>query len=69
MPRRIVFNQRAKLLAFGGAIALAGGASVTFAQAPAQESFSALVQRLQSQKPNFAKRQQDLLAARYDLAN
>ena len=36
---------------------------------PAQEEFSALVKRLQQEKPQFAKRQQDLLAERYDLAD
>jgi cytochrome c peroxidase len=35
----------------------------------ADEDFPSLVKRLQSEKPTFAKRQQDLLAARYDLAN
>jgi cytochrome c peroxidase len=35
----------------------------------AEESFDALVKRLQSEKPTFAKRQQALLSARYDLAN
>jgi cytochrome c peroxidase len=37
--------------------------------AVAQESFSALVERLQAEKPRFAQRQQDLLAERYDLAD
>ena len=32
-------------------------------------SFDDLVKQLQREKPQFAKRQQDLLAARYDLAN
>jgi len=35
----------------------------------AQEDFSALVTRLQKDKPAFAKRQQQLLAERYDLAD
>ena len=35
----------------------------------AAEDFSALVKRLQQEKPKFAQRQQDLLSARYDLAN
>lgn len=39
------------------------------AQTVAPESFAALVSRLQREKPTFAKRQQDLLAARYDLAD
>lgn len=33
------------------------------------ESLPALIKRLPSEKPKFAKRQQDLLAERYDLAN
>lgn len=36
--------------------------------APGEEGFPALVRRLQAERPAFAKRQQDLLAARYDLA-
>jgi cytochrome c peroxidase len=35
----------------------------------AQEDFKSLVKRLQSEKPKFAKRQQDLLKSRYDLAD
>jgi cytochrome c peroxidase len=35
----------------------------------AQEDFNALVKRLQSEKSKFAKRQQDLLKSRYDLAD
>jgi cytochrome c peroxidase len=35
----------------------------------AQEDFKALVKRTQSEKPKFAKRQQDLLKSRYDLAD
>ena len=33
------------------------------------EDFTALVDRLQKEKPKFAKRQQTLLAERYDLAD
>ena len=47
--------------------ALPATAVVCFAQAP--EDFPTLVKRLQAEKPTFAKRQQDLLAARYDLAD
>ncbi|HWN05988.1 MAG TPA: hypothetical protein VNO53_02410 [Steroidobacteraceae bacterium] len=36
---------------------------------PPAEDFQSLVKRLQAEKPGFAKRQQDLLAARYDLAD
>ena len=35
--------------------------------AAAEEDFKALVKRLQKEKPEFAKRQQELLAERYDL--
>ena len=35
----------------------------------AEEDFSSLVKRLQSDKPKFAKRQQNLLNERYDLSN
>jgi len=37
--------------------------------AAAQEDFAALVKRLQQEKPQFARRQQGLLAERYDLAD
>ena len=42
---------------------------VSGAQTPVVEDFPALVRRLQAEKPAFAKRQQDLLMARYDLAD
>jgi cytochrome c peroxidase len=48
-------------------------AAVTFGFAlpisAADEDFPSLVKRLQSEKPTFAKRQQALLAERYDLSN
>jgi len=44
---------------------LACGAVAAFAD----EAFDAFVRGFQKDKPTFAKRQQDLLAARYDLAN
>lgn len=47
--------------------ALPATAVVCFAQAP--EDFPAMVKRLQAEKPTFAKRQQDLLTTRYDLAD
>ena len=37
--------------------------------AAAQEDFKSLVARLQKEKPAFAKRHQELLAERYDLAD
>ncbi len=48
-------------------VSLIGGlATVAVAQ---EEDFAALVKRLTQEKPQFAKRQQDLLAQRYDLAD
>jgi len=41
----------------------------TLISATAQEDFAALVRRLQQEKPQFARRQQALLAERYDLAD
>lgn len=49
------------------ALALVVGGALTIAAA--EESFGDLVSRLQKEKPGFAKRQQNLLAERYDLAN
>lgn len=43
---------------------VAGGVTVL-----AQETFQALVERLQKEKPQFADRQEKLLSDRYDLAN
>jgi cytochrome c peroxidase len=51
------------------ALPIAAAVGFALAAAAAEESFDALVKRLQSEKPTFAKRQQSLLAARYDLAN
>src|SRR5881628_1376511 len=48
------------------AAALLTGGAVMIA---AEENFSALVSRLQQEKPTFAKRQQALLAERYDMAD
>lgn len=50
---------------------LAGLALACFASAAsaADEEFFALTQRLEAEKPRFAKRQQDMLAERYDLAD
>jgi cytochrome c peroxidase len=44
-------------------------ACITLPSAAADEEFVALIQRLQAEKPAFARRQQDMLAARYDLAD
>jgi len=49
-------------------VAVAGLTSRATAQQPA-EDFDAFVKRFQAEKPQFAKRQQDLLKARYDLAD
>jgi len=48
--------------------AVSATAVVGLAQTPS-EDFPTLVRRLQAEKPAFAKRQQDLLAQRYDLAD
>jgi cytochrome c peroxidase len=53
---------RAALFAF---VSLVIGAMTVLGQ----ESFDALVQRLQKEKPQFAERQEKLLAERYDFAN
>lgn len=47
------------------------GISLFFSNASysAEESFDSLVKRLQADKPKFAKRQQNLLSERYDLAD
>jgi cytochrome c peroxidase len=44
-------------------------ACFAFAVSAADENFITLTKRLQDEKSKFAKRQQDLLATRYDLAN
>ena len=57
---------RKVLPALVAASLLAAGALPASAQ---PEDFDSLVKRLQREKPQFAKRQQDLLAQRYDLAD
>jgi cytochrome c peroxidase len=59
MKIRIGFKESASVLAF----------FLTFGGALLAQEFSALVKRLESEKPSFAKRQQALLEDRYDLAN
>src|SRR5262245_13448644 len=44
------------------------GSAVTAAAAD-EESFSAMMERMKKGKPQFAKRQSDLLTERYDLAD
>ncbi len=63
MKTRPAFHRR--LIVYAAAL-LAGGAGAVYA---VQEDFPALVKRLQKEKPAFAKRQQDLLTERYDLAD
>lgn len=58
---------RKKFMGLVSGVALLVGAALTMAAA--DESFSDLVQKLQREKPAFAKRQRDLLAERYDLSN
>lgn len=43
--------------------------AILTAQAPEKENFPSLVKRLESEKPKYAKRHQDLLKERYDLSN
>jgi cytochrome c peroxidase len=69
MSIRTILSRRIRALLVGSAVGLACGAAVISAQTVAPESFAALVSRLQQEKPTFAKRQQDLLAARYDMAD
>lgn len=70
MPRTRLVNRRVRWLVLGGTAAMTCGVIVVSAQAPAvTEDFAAIVERSQKEKPAFAKRQQDLLALRYDLAN
>jgi cytochrome c peroxidase len=49
--------------------ALLGLLCCAMSRPAAAQDFAATVKRLQQEKPDFAKRQQDLLAARYDLAD
>ena len=51
------------------ALAITAVVSLASPATAADEDFSTLVKRLQSEKPKFATRQQALLAQRYDLAN
>ena len=63
--RRIPCGRRWLQASLAAAL-LAAGAPALLAQT---ESFDELVKRLQREKPAFAKRQQDLLAQRYDLSD
>jgi cytochrome c peroxidase len=69
MPMKHIFNRRVRPLFVGSAVVLAFGAVVISAQTVVPESFTALVSRLQQEKPTFAKRHQDLHAVRYDMAD
>src|SRR5687768_14951725 len=60
--RKTIRPHSAALLAF--VLLVAGAATVL-----GQETFQTLVQRLQREKPQFAQRQEKLLAERYDLAD
>ncbi len=50
-------------------VSLIGAGTLALAQPAQPEDFPTLVKRLQQDKPRFAKRQQDLLAQRYDLSD
>jgi cytochrome c peroxidase len=69
MIGKINFNGKGKALAAGVLLLTFGAIAISAQAPPIQENFGALVQRLQSEKATFAKRQQDLLTARYDLAD
>jgi cytochrome c peroxidase len=58
-----------KIITKIGVVAGLLGGGVLLMAAAADGGFSDLVAQLQKEKPTFAKRQQDLLAERYDLAN
>jgi len=62
---KTVLRTHACTIAFAAALILCG----TLISVAAVEDFSALVKRLQQEKPEFAKRQQALLAERYDLSD
>ena len=64
-----IFIRRARRLFAGGAVVLACGAVAISGQSVVPESLTTLVPRLEKEKPAFATRQQELLAARYDLAD
>ena len=51
------------------ALSATGLLCVTLAASAADDEFLALTKRLEAEKPTFAKRQQDMLAERYDLAD
>src|SRR3990167_1072067 len=57
---------RARVLIAAALTLICGGATLAVAQ---QEDFAALLKRLPQEKPQFAKRQQDMLAQRYDLSD
>ena len=74
MAITVLIRRQVRRTIFGGTAALLCGTIALSAQSPTGapvvwEPFDALVQRLQRDKPTFARRQQDLLATRYDLAN
>src|SRR5262245_50568116 len=58
-------KRRPRSVALFAFVSLAIGAATVLGQ----EAFDGLVQRLQKEKPQFAERQEKLLAERYDLAN
>jgi len=62
---KTVLRTHACTIAVAAALILCG----TLISVAAVEDFSALVKRLQQEKPEFAKRQQALLAERYDLSD
>lgn len=60
---------RSRIRWFQGAWPATAAVCFALTALAADEGFPALIKRLQAEKPAFAKRQQDLLTARYDLAD
>ncbi|MHB9100189.1 MAG: cytochrome B6 [Sulfuricella sp.] len=63
MKTKPIFHRT--LMAFTAVLLVSGAGTVS----AAEEDFGTMVKRLQKDKPAFAKRQQDLLMERYDLAD
>lgn len=63
MKTKPIFHRT--LMAFTAVLLVSGAGTVS----AAEEDFGTMVKRLQKDKPAFAKRQQDLLIERYDLAD
>ena len=60
---------RSRIRWFLAALSVTAVACFALTALAADEDFHTLIKRLQAEKPTFAKRQQALLAERYDLAD